>query len=89
MAKDLTQQLSKGIVDCKCFSLQLDESTDMSDTAHDFLNYHCIIRQQLELGLEIKKYFCIAKHAEYKQLNDDQWLLDLAFLCDLTNMLDL
>lgn len=33
MAKDLTQQLWKDITDCKCFSLQLDESTDMSDTA--------------------------------------------------------
>ncbi|KAK3516024.1 hypothetical protein QTP70_001864, partial [Hemibagrus guttatus] len=28
MAEDLTQQLWKDIVDCECFSLQLDESTD-------------------------------------------------------------
>ena len=33
MAKDLTQQLQRVIADCKCFSLQLDESTDTSDTA--------------------------------------------------------
>ncbi|KAJ4946083.1 hypothetical protein JOQ06_023758 [Pogonophryne albipinna] len=33
MAEDLTQQLRKDIEDCKCFSLQLDESTDVSDTA--------------------------------------------------------
>ena len=33
MAEDLTQQLLKDIEDCKCFSLQLDESTDVSDTA--------------------------------------------------------
>ena len=32
MAEDLTQQLWKDIGDCKCFSLQLDESTDVSDT---------------------------------------------------------
>uniref|UniRef100_A0A669C9P0 HAT C-terminal dimerisation domain-containing protein n=1 Tax=Oreochromis niloticus TaxID=8128 RepID=A0A669C9P0_ORENI len=33
MAEDLTQQLWKDIRDCQCFSLQLDESTDVSDTA--------------------------------------------------------
>ena len=33
MAEDLTQQLQRDIADCKCFSLQLDESTDSSDTA--------------------------------------------------------
>ncbi|XP_034075813.1 zinc finger BED domain-containing protein 5-like [Gymnodraco acuticeps] len=33
MAEDLTQQLRKDIEDCECFSLQLDESTDVSDTA--------------------------------------------------------
>lgn len=33
MAGDLTQQLRKDITDCECFSLQLDECTDISDTA--------------------------------------------------------
>ena len=33
MAEDLTQQMWKDIGDCECFSLQLDESTDVSDTA--------------------------------------------------------
>ena len=33
MVKDLTQQLRRDITDCECFSLQLDESTDASDTA--------------------------------------------------------
>lgn len=33
MAEDLTQQLWKDIADCECFSLQFDESTDVSDTA--------------------------------------------------------
>ncbi len=33
MAEDLTQQLWKDIADCECFSLQLDKSTDVSDTA--------------------------------------------------------
>ncbi|KAF7650099.1 hypothetical protein LDENG_00131240 [Lucifuga dentata] len=33
MADDLTQQLWKDIADCECFSLQLDESMDISDTA--------------------------------------------------------
>lgn len=33
MVEDLRQPLWKDIVDCKCFSLQLDESTDVSDTA--------------------------------------------------------
>ena len=39
-----------------------------------------------ELCLEIKEFLLVAKHAEYNQLNNDQWLLDLAFLTDLTNM---
>ena len=33
MAEDLTQQLWKDITDCECFSLQLDESTDVIDTS--------------------------------------------------------
>lgn len=40
-----------------------------------------------ELCPEIKEFFRVAGHAEYEQLNDGQWLLDLAFLTDLTNML--
>ena len=40
-----------------------------------------------ELCPEIKKFLRLAKHAEYNKLNGDQWLLDLAFLTDLTNML--
>ncbi|XP_072769214.1 general transcription factor II-I repeat domain-containing protein 2-like [Nerophis lumbriciformis] len=234
IAEDLTRQLWTDIGDCECFSLQLDESTDVSDTAQmcifirmvfsdittkeelstllpmkeqtrgedifqsfknfmektqlpvyklmsittdgapamvgrlngfiakcrqdddfpDFLNYHCIIHQQAlcakmlnmkeimdvamkiacsirarslqrwlfrahlekadcdhselllhtdvrwlsrgkflqrfrELCPEIKEFFRVtAGHAEYTQLNDGQWLLDLAFLTDLTNMLN-
>ena len=233
IAEDLTRQLWKAIADCECFSLQLDESTDVSDTAQlcifirmvftdmtakeklltilslkehtrgenifksfknfiektqfpvcklmsittdgapamvghsngfiakcredddfpDFLNYHCIIHQQVlcakilnmkeimdvatkiscsirarslqrrlfhahlekadcdhlelllhtdvrwlswgkflqrfrELLPEIKEFFREGKHADYIQLNDHRWLLDLAFLTDLTNMLN-
>ena len=233
IAEDLTRQLWKDIADCECFSLQLDESTNVSDTAQlcifirmvftnmtakeelltilplkehtrgedifksfknfiektqfpvcklmsitmdgapamvghsngfiakcredddfpDFLNYHCIIHQQalcakmlnmkeimdvatkiscsirarslqrrlfrahlekadcdhLELLLhtdvrwlsrgkflqrfrellpEIKEFLREGKHADYIQLNDHRWLLDLAFLTDLTNMLN-
>ncbi|XP_057190131.1 general transcription factor II-I repeat domain-containing protein 2-like [Triplophysa rosa] len=233
MADDLTQQLRKDITDCECFSLQLDESTDISDTAQlcvfirmvfkdmtareelltllhmkehtrgedifrafkdfvdktqlpmsklvsittdgapamvgrsngfiakckeddafpDFLNYHCIIHQQslcakmlnmkeimdvcmkivcsirarslqrrlfrtfleeadcnhtdlllhtdvrwlsrgkfLERfrGLlpEIKEFLLSTHNTEFKQLENEQWLLDLAFLTDLTNMLN-
>jgi len=33
MADDLTQQLRKDKTDCECFSLQLDECMDISDTA--------------------------------------------------------
>ena len=33
MAEDLTHQMWKDIRDCECFSLQLDESTDVSDIA--------------------------------------------------------
>ena len=33
MAEDLTQQMWTDIRNCEFFSLQLDESTDVSDTA--------------------------------------------------------
>lgn len=33
MAKDVTQKLWRDIANCECLSLQLDESSDMSDTA--------------------------------------------------------
>ena len=33
IAEDLTRKLWKDIADCECFSLQFDESTDVSDTA--------------------------------------------------------
>ncbi|XP_068121767.1 general transcription factor II-I repeat domain-containing protein 2A-like [Hyperolius riggenbachi] len=233
MAEDLTKQLWKDIEECECFSLQLDESTDLTDTAQlcifnrmgftdmnakeelltilsmkertrgedifqafkqfiekmrlpvcklvsittdgapamigrvngfiakcreddafpDFLNYHCIIHQQAlcakmlnmkeimdvamkiacsirarslqrrlfrahlehtdcdhtelllhtdvrwlsrgkflqrfrELCPEIKDFLLLNKYPEYQQLSDNQWLLDLAFLTDLTNMLN-
>lgn len=41
-----------------------------------------------ELCPEIEEFFHVAGHAEYKQLNVCQWLLDLAFLTDLTDMLN-
>lgn len=40
--------------------------------------------RELYLGINILH----AKHAEYNQLNDDQWLLDLAILSELTNLLN-
>lgn len=39
------------------------------------------------LPKEIKEFLLVAKHAEYNQLNDNQRLLDLPFLTDLTNIL--
>ena len=41
-----------------------------------------------ELYPEIREFFRVAGHAEYKKLNDGQWLFDLAFLTDLINMLN-
>uniref|UniRef100_H2Z397 HAT C-terminal dimerisation domain-containing protein n=1 Tax=Ciona savignyi TaxID=51511 RepID=H2Z397_CIOSA len=41
-----------------------------------------------ELCPEIKEFFRVSGCAEYKQLNDGQWLLDLAFFTDLTNLLN-
>lgn len=41
-----------------------------------------------ELLPEIKDFLKLAKHAEYTQLEDKKWLLDLAFLTDLTSMLN-
>lgn len=41
-----------------------------------------------ELLPEIKDFLKLSKHAEYAQLEDYQWLLDLAFLTDLTDLLN-
>ena len=41
-----------------------------------------------DLCPEVKEFLLVANHLEYNQLTDHQWLLDLAFLTDLTNMLN-
>ncbi len=41
-----------------------------------------------ELLPEIKEFLKLSKHAKYAQLEDHQWLLDLAFLTDLTDLLN-
>lgn len=38
--------------------------------------------------MEIKEFLLGTKHAECKQLDYDQWLLNFAFLTDLTKMLN-
>ena len=35
-----------------------------------------------------RSFLRVTGHAKYKKLNDGQWLLDLAFSTDLTNMLN-
>lgn len=41
-----------------------------------------------ELLPEINEFLLSLQNTEYKQLEDKQWLLDLAFLTDLTNILN-
>lgn len=41
-----------------------------------------------ELLPEMKEFLLSTHNTEYKQLENEQWLLDLAFLTDLTNMLN-
>ena len=41
-----------------------------------------------ELLPEIKEFLMLGKHVEYTQLEDNTWLLDLAFLTDLTGGLN-
>ncbi|XP_051520885.1 general transcription factor II-I repeat domain-containing protein 2A-like [Myxocyprinus asiaticus] len=41
-----------------------------------------------ELLPKIKDFLKLSKHAKYAQLEDYQWLLDLAFLTDLTDLLN-
>lgn len=47
-----------------------------------------VLQRFQEICPEIKDFFHVAGYAEYKQLTDGQWLLDLAFLTDLTKMLN-
>ena len=50
MAEDLTQQLCREIADCKCFLLQLDESTDTSDTPQS-----CVYIQMVFTDITVKE----------------------------------
>ncbi|XP_060762621.1 general transcription factor II-I repeat domain-containing protein 2A-like [Neoarius graeffei] len=77
----------------RLFCLQLEEA----DSDHTGLLLHTDVRwlsrgkflqRFRDLLPEIKQFLQEKKHAEYEQLNDDHWLLDLAFLTDLSNMLN-
>lgn len=77
----------------RLFRLQLEEA----DSDHTELLFHTDVRwlsrgkflqRFRDLLPEIKQFLQEKKHAEYEQLNDDRWLLDLAFLTDLSNMLN-
>ena len=37
---------------------------------------------------KLRSFFCVTGHAEYRKLNDCQWLLNLAILTDFTNILN-
>lgn len=65
-----------------------DHSELLLHTDVRWLNRGKFLQRFRELCPEITEFFREAGHAEYKQLNDGQWLLDLAFLTDLTNMLN-
>ena len=54
MAEDLTQQLQRVIADCECFSLQLEKSTDTSDTAQ-----MCIITRMAFTDMTAKEELLI------------------------------
>ena len=45
MAEDLTQKFWRDTADCERFSLQLDKSTDTSDTAQMFLFVQMVFRE--------------------------------------------
>ena len=77
----------------RLFRLQLEEA----DSDHTELLLHTDVRwlsrgkflqRFRDLLPEIKQFLQEKKHAEYEQLNDDRWLLDLAFLTDVSNMLN-
>ena len=65
MAEDLTQQLQKDIADCDCFSLQLDESTDVSDTAQ-----LCIFIRMVFTDMTAKEMLIIVPMKEHTQGDD-------------------
>ena len=65
-----------------------DHSELLLHTDVRWLSRGKFLKRFRELCPEIKEFFRVSGRAEYKQLNDGQWLLDLAFLTDLTNLLN-
>lgn len=66
MAEDLTQQMWKDIGDCECFSLQLDESTDVSATAQ-----MCIFTRMVFSDLSAKEELLIALSMKEQKRGED------------------
>ena len=54
-----------------------------------WLSRGTFLEQFSELLSEIKEFLKRSNHAEYAQLDDSQWLLDFAFLTDLTDKVSL
>ena len=66
-----------------CDHLELLLHTDVR-----WLSRGKFLKRFRELLPEIKEFLREGKHADCIQLNNHRWLLDLAFLTDLTNMLN-
>ena len=65
------------------FSLQFEVSTDTQHTDVRWLSRGKFLQRFRDLLFEIEE-FLASKDAEYEQLQDKVWLLNLAFLTNVT-----
>ena len=77
------QESAEAIIPCGAEHTDLLLHTDVR-----WLSRGTFLERFSELLPEINEFLKRSNHAEYAQLEDSQWLLDLAFLTDLTGNLN-
>ncbi|GBP38868.1 General transcription factor II-I repeat domain-containing protein 2B [Eumeta japonica] len=102
MANDIKTTLTDHMTGIELFSISLDESTELSDTAQlaifirgvdkeftvtEWLSKGKILKRFYELRNEIADFMQINNKPK-SEVSDPKWICDLAFLVDLTGYLN-
>lgn len=74
MCENLTEQLQRDIANCECFSLQLDESTDIGDTAQLCL-YICMVFSDMTAKEELLTILPMKERTRGEDISRPSWTL--------------